>query len=92
MLVEDVAKIPKFETSEEAAGFCDTNDFEEYVDDTEAVTCDVRISARRIMLTAPLPLKVYEQLEALASRQGVRVANLVAAWLKQKVVVESRAK
>jgi hypothetical protein len=84
-----MAKIPKFKTLEEAAEFWDTHDFEDYVDDTEPVTITVRIPKRRKMLTVPIDLKVYKQIETLAAQRGVRVEKVVSAWLKEKAMEES---
>ena len=82
-------RVPKFQSWEEAAEFWDTHDFEDYVGDTEPVTITVTIPRRRTRLTVPLDLKVYQQIETLASQRGVRVEKLVSAWLKEKVLAES---
>jgi len=89
-----MAKIPEFKTLDEAAAFWDTHDFEDYVDDTEVVTFEVHIprrrkSLRRKSLTIPVEPQVYEQIEALAARRGVRVESLVSSWLKEKVGSEA---
>jgi len=42
-----MAKIPEFKTLDEAAAFWDTHDFEDYIDDTEAVTFKVKIPRRK---------------------------------------------
>ena len=81
-----MAKIPKFESLEQAARFWDTHDFEDYVDDTEAVALRVRMPRRKKMLTVHLPAKVYEQLEALAAKRGVPLQDIVASWLKDKAM------
>ena len=57
-----MAKIPQFDSLEEAAEFWDTHDFEDYVDATEPVTISVSVSQRKKSLTVPLPLDVYEAL------------------------------
>ncbi len=87
-----MAKIPQFETLEEASEFWDTHDFEDYVDDTEPVTIAVKIPRRKRMLTVPLDLKVYEQIEALAAKQGMRIEKMVSSWLKEKATQETAAK
>ena len=68
-----MAKMPRFQSLEEAAAFWDTHDFEDYLDETEPVTIHVQMPRARKNLTVPVPLKVYEQIEALAAKQGVRV-------------------
>ena len=85
-----MAKIPKFESLDEAAEFWDTHDFEDYVDDTEPAAIHVRIPRRKKILAIPLELKLYQQLEGLAAAQGVGVEKLVAAWLKEKAMAKSR--
>lgn len=85
-----MAEIPKFETLEEAAEFWDTHDFEEFVDDTQPVSITVKIPRRKRTLTVPLDLKVFQQIEALAAKRGVRVESMVSAWLTEKASVESR--
>ena len=85
-----MAKIPKFKTLEEAAEFWDTHDFEDYVSDTKPVTIAVRIPRRKITLTIPLDLQVYQRIEALAAKRGVRIEKIVSAWLKEKSLAESR--
>lgn len=80
-----MAGIPQFNSLEEAAEFWDTHDFEDYVDATEPVTIAVSVPQRRKSLTVPLPLDVYERIEALASRRGVPVEELVGSWLKERV-------
>jgi hypothetical protein len=87
-----MAKIPKFKSLEEAAEFWDTHDFEDYRNDTEPVTIRVRLGRAKRMLTVPVPLTMYEQIEALAAKQGIRVEKLVAGWLKEKVAERSLAK
>ena len=82
-------RIPNFQSLEAAAAFWDTHDFEDYVGDTEPVTITVKIPRRRMCLTVPLELKVYQQIETLATRRGVRVERMVSAWLKEKVMAES---
>jgi hypothetical protein len=42
-----MAKIPEFKTLDEAAAFWDTHDFEDYIDDTEPVTFEVKITRRK---------------------------------------------
>ena len=79
-----MAKIPQFKTLEEAAEFWDTHDFEDYIDDTEPVTITVKIPRRKKTLTVPLDLKVYEQIEDLAAKRGVRAEKMVSSWLKEK--------
>ncbi len=85
-------KIPKFPTLEEAAEFWDTHDFDDYVADTEPVTITVKIPKRRIRLTVPLDLKVYQQIETLATQRGVRIESMVSSWLKEKTLAESERK
>ena len=80
-----MAKIPMFETLDEAAEFWDTHEFEDYVDDTEPVTTGVRIDRRKHVLTVALPLRLYEQIEALASRRGLRMEQIVSSWLAEKL-------
>lgn len=79
-----------FQSLEEAAEFWDTHDFEDYVSDTEPVTIAVRIPRRRMRLTVPLDLKLYQQIESLATQRGVRVEKMVSAWLKERVLTESK--
>ena len=50
----------------------------------------MKIPRRRMCLTVPLELKVYQQIETLATRRGVRVEKMVSAWLKEKVMAESK--
>ena len=85
-----MAKLPKFESLDEAAEFWDTHDFEDYVDDTEPMAIHMRIPRRKKILAVPLELKVYQQLEGLAAERGVAVEKLVAAWLKEKAMAKSR--
>jgi len=87
-----VAKIPKFKTLEEAAQFWDTHDFEDYVDDTEPAAITIKIPQRKKMLTVPVDLKVYEQIETLAAQRGTRVEKIVSEWLKEKAMEESSAR
>jgi len=54
------------------------------VDDTEVITFEVHIQRRRKSLTIPVEPQVYERIEALAERRGVRVESLVSSWLKEK--------
>ena len=82
-------RIPRFQTLEQAAKFWDTHDFEDYVGDTKPVTIAVKIPRRRIRLTVPLDLKVYQQIETLAAERGVRIETMVSAWLKEKTLAES---
>lgn len=42
-----MAKIHEFKTLDEAAAFWDTHDFEDYIDDTEPVTFQVKILQRK---------------------------------------------
>ena len=84
-----MAKIPEFKTLDEAAAFWDTHDFEDYVDDTEVVTFEVHIPRWRKSLTIPVEPQVYEQIEALAARRGIRVESLVSSWLKEKAGSET---
>lgn len=79
-----------FQSLEEAAEFRNTHDFEDYVSDTEPVTIAVRIPRRRMRLTVPLDLKLYQQIESLATQRGVRVEKMVSAWLKERVLTESK--
>ena len=58
-----MAKIPQFKTLDEAAGFWETHDFEDYVDDTVPVTIQVKIPRRKRVITVPLPLRIYERME-----------------------------
>jgi len=74
-----MAKIPKFQSLDEAAQFWDTHDFEDYVSDTEPVAINVRIPRRQKTLTVPLDLKVYQRIEALAAKRGVRIEKMVSA-------------
>ena len=85
-------RIPSFQSLEEAAEFWDTHDFDDYVGDTEPVAISVKIPRRRMCLTVPLELKVYQQIESLAARRGVRVEKIVSAWLKVKILAESERK
>lgn len=87
-----MAKIPKFQSLDDAAEFWDTHDFEDYAADTEPVSITVRIPRRQKTLTVPLDLKVYQRIEALAAKRGVRMERLVSAWLKEKALSESAAK
>jgi len=87
-----MAKIPQFKTLEEAAEFWDTHDFEDYIDDTEPVTITVTIPRRKKTLTVPLDAKVYEQIEALAAKRGVRAEKMVSLWLKNKAMEELAAR
>ncbi len=80
-----MAGIPQFNSLEEASEFWDTHDFEDYVDATEPVTISVSVPQRRKSLTVPLPLDVDERIEALASRRGIPVEELVGSWLKERV-------
>jgi hypothetical protein len=88
----NMKRIPKFQTLEEAAEFWDTHDFEDYVGDTEPVTITVKIPTRQMRLTVPLDLKVYQQIETLATQRGVRIEKMVSAWLKEKTLAESERK
>ena len=80
-----MARIPQFKSLDEAAEFWDTHDFEDYVDATEPVTISVSVPQRKKCLTVPLPLDVYERIEALASRRGIPVEELVGSWLEDRV-------
>jgi len=82
-------KIPKFKSLDEAAAFWDSHDFEDYVGDTKPVKITVRIPPRQKFLTIPVDLKVYERLEALAAKRGMRVEKLAAAWLQEKALAHS---
>ncbi len=86
-----MAKIPEFKTLDEAAAFWDTHDFEDYIEDTEAVAFEIRIPRRKRPLTIQLEPQVYERIEDLATRQGVLVENLISSWLKEKVSSETLA-
>jgi hypothetical protein len=84
-----MARIPRFESLDEAATFWDSHDFEDYVDDTESVTISVRLPRRQRTLTIPLDLKTYQRIAALAAKRGVRVDRMVSTWLKEKALAES---
>ena len=85
-----MAKIPHFATLEEAARFWDTHDFEDYVDDTRAATLAVNSSQQEATLSVPVPLGVYERIEALAAQRNMSVEKLVRAWLEEKALEASR--
>ncbi|MGQ9627832.1 MAG: CopG family antitoxin [Anaerolineae bacterium] len=80
-----MAKIPEFSTLEEAATFWDTHDFEDYIEDTEPVTFEVKIPRRRKSLTIQLKPQIYDKIEALAAERGVQVESLILSWLQEKV-------
>lgn len=81
-----MARIPKFKSLEEAAEFWDSHDFADYVADTEPVAISVKIPRRKRTVTIPLDVRVYQRIEALAAKQGVRLEKLVSAWLKEKAM------
>lgn len=87
-----MARIPRFRTLEEAAEFWDTHDLEDYVDDTEPVTLTVALRHRKKVLTVALPLELYERIEALAARRGLRLEKMIVEWLKEKSLQESAGK
>ena len=85
-----MAKIPHFNSLDEAAEFWETHDFEDYVNDTEPVAITVRIPRRAKTLTIRLELAVYERIAQLAAERGIPLEKLVSAWLKERATIESR--
>lgn len=81
-------KIPNFKTLEEAAEFWDTHDFEDYIGDTEPVSIKIKIARLKKTIAVPVDLKVYERIEALAAKRGVRVEKIISSWLEQKALAE----
>jgi hypothetical protein len=87
-----MAKIPKFKGLEEAATFWDAHDFEDYRDDTEVVTITVAIPRRKNVMTIPVDLKLYHQMEALAAKRRVPVEKMVSDWLKDRAKTEAASR
>lgn len=87
-----MARIPKFQSLDEAAQFWETHDFEVFVNDTEAADITVEISHRKKTLTVPVDSRMYRKIEALALQLRVPVEELISSWLKEKAQAAARAK
>jgi predicted DNA binding CopG/RHH family protein len=87
----EVAKIPAFQNLEEAARFWDTHDFEDYADDTESVEFQVRFTPAQRGLRIKIGPDLYEEIKALAARQGQPMDQMVAAWLQEMVARQTAA-
>ena len=84
-----MAKIPEFKSDEEAAEFCDTHSFEEYVQETKDAEVEF-VRRPKKTLTVRLDPKDIEMVEKLAQYKGLSYTALIRMWIKEMLRKESK--
>lgn len=84
-----MAKIPKFNTDEEAARFWETRSFENYQEDTkEAKIKFVKRPKKTIAIR--LDPDDIKSVELIADRKGLSYTSLLRMWIKEQLAKETR--
>src|SRR5574340_1237939 len=85
----NMKKIPKFKTEEEAARFWETHSFEEYQADTkEAGLGFVKKPKKTVALRLdPADIK---SVEAIAKKKGLSYTALLRMWIKEHLAKEAK--
>ncbi|HEY6233045.1 MAG TPA: CopG family antitoxin [Pyrinomonadaceae bacterium] len=71
-----------FETLNEAAEFWDTHDSGDYEEFMKDVSCEFDLQKRTYLV--PVAGELYEKVEKIARRRGLRAETLVNRWLAEK--------
>jgi len=87
-----MAKLPEFESDEEAAAWFDTHDTAAYLDDMEEVDEKFEV-IRTVFATKPVDVRLrsdyLEAIQKAAERKGVPYQILVQSWLLEKLRQEA---
>jgi predicted DNA binding CopG/RHH family protein len=83
---------PTFKSEQEEAGFWDTHDSTDYLDDTESVEVgfvDVRPQKRSISLR--IDADTIDTLKDIAGRKGMGYQTLIRMWVMERLEKETKA-
>lgn len=72
----------RFESLEEAGEFWDTHDSGEYEEFMKDVQCEFDLEKRTYLV--PVEGALYEKVEKIARRRGLKAGALVNRWLSEK--------
>jgi predicted DNA binding CopG/RHH family protein len=85
-----VCKIPRFADDQEEAGFWDTHDSTDYLDETEPVDVEF-VDARppKTQISLRIDAETVHRLKVVARRKGVGYQALIRMWVMERLQAEA---
>ncbi len=78
-------KIPKFKTEEEIIAFWDTNDFIDYIEDTEPIDDVVFERPKKETVSIRLEKDQIKEIKRLSHKIGLGYSSLIRSWIIEKL-------
>ena len=85
----DMKKVPKFKTDQEAAKFWETHSFEDYHRDTEEAGIRFVKKPKKTVAVRLDPDDI-KSVETIAERKGLSYTSLLRMWIKENLAREKR--
>ena len=87
--VNNMKKIPKFKTDEEAARFWETHSFEDYHRDTKEAGIKFVKRPKKTIAVRLDPADI-RSVEKIAERKGLSYTSLIRMWIKEHLSKETK--